>query len=77
MNPEIEGKALDALRALVKSLYEVPKETADNVDEPKGLVSDILSECVELLNEPEKSQAIPASKVVASLVGATRTKCHS
>ncbi|KLO19073.1 ARM repeat-containing protein [Schizopora paradoxa] len=71
VNPEIEEKALASLRVLVKTLYEVPDETLSNASEPKGLVSDILSECVELLNEPEKSQAIPASKVVASLIGST------
>ena len=40
-----------------------------NVDDE--LVDEITQECLELMKEPEKTQAIPAAKVMGTLIGTT------
>ena len=72
MNPEIEGETLKAIQEVVRTVYG-QNDKAEEVSEPRGIVTEISDECLELMNEPEKSQAIPACKVVASLIGTTRT----
>ncbi|KAL5531709.1 hypothetical protein ACEPAG_4586 [Sanghuangporus baumii] len=68
VNPETEGEALKATQILIQTIYSGPdEETA--AGELQGLITEISTECLELMNEPEKSQAVPASKVMASLIG--------
>ncbi|WVR08275.1 hypothetical protein IAU60_005322 [Kwoniella sp. DSM 27419] len=61
----IEAAALSALESLIRTLYP----TAD--DAPSGLAQDIIKECLEILNEPEKSQAMAATKILAALLRAS------
>lgn len=44
-----------------------------NTDDTEGLAKDICEECLEVLREPEKSQAKPAIKVLAAFLETTRT----
>jgi DNA repair/transcription protein MET18/MMS19 len=62
----IEGAALSALESLVAVLY--PTEA----DAPTGLAQDIIKQCLHILQEPEKSQGIAATKALAVLVRASR-----
>ena len=71
MNPEIEAEALNTTQILIRTIYG-PKESSEDTSETlSGLAKEICDECLELMKEPEKSQAIPASKVMASLIGTT------
>lgn len=58
----IEADALAAAESLLQTLYP---GTADSTE---GLASDIVKECLELLNEPDKSKAMAATKVLASFI---------
>ena len=65
MNTEIEQEALKVTRTLVSTV-------GDEGNGPeKWLVGEIGQECLELMSEPEKTQAIPATKVMCSLIGTT------
>lgn len=35
------------------------------------LIDEIIQECLDLMEEPEKTQAIPATKVMGALIGTT------
>ncbi|KAL5536863.1 hypothetical protein ACEPAF_686 [Sanghuangporus sanghuang] len=70
VNPETEGEALKATQALIQTIYSDSDEEA-SAGEPQGIITEISKECLELMNEPEKSQAVPASKVMASFIGTT------
>ncbi|KAH8111038.1 ARM repeat-containing protein [Phellopilus nigrolimitatus] len=69
VNTEIEGAALKSTQVLIQTIYGT--ETKESSDKLEGLVKEICEECLELMGEPEKSQAVPASKVIAALVGTT------
>ncbi|RXK38054.1 hypothetical protein M231_04724, partial [Tremella mesenterica] len=64
-DPGIESAALSALESLVKTLYP----TADVV--PTGIAQDIIKQCLEIMNDPEKAQALAATKIIVGLVGAS------
>lgn len=65
----VELLALDALESLIKTLY--PKvETS-----PAGLAHDIIKQCLEMLKDPEKNQAVSATKILGALLRASG-KCH-
>lgn len=71
VNPELESQSLKTLQTLIRTLYEGIEDSKPNQDDIQGLVREICKECIDLMGEPEKSQAIPASKVAAALVGTT------
>lgn len=71
VNPELESQSLKAVQTLIRTLYEGTADSNPNQDDIQGLGRDICKECMDLMGEPEKSQAIPASKVAAALVGTT------
>ncbi|WWC73452.1 uncharacterized protein I206_107422 [Kwoniella pini CBS 10737] len=56
----IEAAALCALEALIRTLY--PPDQS-----PGGIAQDIIKECLEILNEPEKTQALAATKILAAI----------
>ena len=62
----IEAAALSALEALVYTLYPTAESPAT------GLGQDMIKECLEVLNEPEKSQSIAATKALAAMLRASR-----
>lgn len=61
----IEASALSALESLVRTLYP----TAEDV--PSGLAQTIIKECLEMMQEPEKTQALAATKMLVALVRAS------
>ncbi|EJD07612.1 ARM repeat-containing protein [Fomitiporia mediterranea MF3/22] len=71
VNPEIEAEALKATEVLIRTIYGFDGSSERSEDHIEGLVADICSECLGLMSEPEKSQAVPASKVIAALIGTT------
>lgn len=62
----IEAAALSALESLMRTMYP----TASDV--PSGLANDIIRECLQNLEEPEKSQAVASTKMIAALIRASR-----
>lgn len=64
----IEAAGFQALEALIATIYP----TAQDV--PSGLAQDIIKQCIEYMEDPEKSQAIAAVKTIAAMVRASR-KC--
>lgn len=77
VNPEIETEALHTTEALIKTLYEVRTEAETSSTVSMDFLTELCEECLSLMDEPEKSQAIPASKVIAALIGTTCTLQHS
>lgn len=63
---QIEADALDTFRAMIVTLYPEGKE--NSID----MAQEIIKECSELLQEPEKSKAKPATKILSGLVLASR-----
>ncbi|WVQ96214.1 hypothetical protein IAU59_003318 [Kwoniella sp. CBS 9459] len=61
----IESAALSAFESLIRTLYPTDKEPAT------GLAQDIIKECLAILNEPEKSQAMAATKILAAMLRAS------
>lgn len=62
----IESAALLALEALLRTLYPTSAEP------PAGLAQDIIKECLDIIQEPEKTQAVGATKILAALIRASR-----
>ncbi|ORY34974.1 Dos2-interacting transcription regulator of RNA-Pol-II-domain-containing protein [Naematelia encephala] len=61
----IEAAALSALESLMRTLYPTEAEV------PTGLAQDIIKEALTVLEEPEKSQGIASTKILAALVRAS------
>jgi DNA repair/transcription protein MET18/MMS19 len=68
-DPETEGEALKTTQVLIKTIYtdEVSSDT-----DLGGLAKDACAECIQILKEPEKSQAKPAIKVLCAFMSTTR-----
>jgi hypothetical protein len=62
----IEAAALVALESLIRTVYP-NTETA-----PAGLAQDIIKQCLEILQEPEKSQGVASTKALAALIRGSR-----
>ncbi len=62
----IEAAALSALESMVATLYPTDAEP------PTGLAQDIIKQCLNILQEPEKQQGIAATKALAALIRASR-----
>jgi hypothetical protein len=63
---QIESDALETFRAMVLALYPEGKENSIDT------AQEIIKECQELLKEPEKSKAKPATKILCGLITASR-----
>lgn len=72
VNAEIESEALKTTQVLIQTLYDESVDVPEDLNSVRGLAKDICEECQELMAEPEKSQAVPATKMIASLLGTTR-----
>lgn len=66
---ETEDSALLATQVLVKTIYEGQDAQVDDV---KGFAKTITQECLDVLKQPEKSQARHAIKTVCGLLSTTR-----
>lgn len=62
--------ALVTAETFIRTIYL--KEGDVYRDTVKGIAEEICDECLDILREPEKSQAQPAIKMIATL---TRTTC--
>jgi len=62
----IEAAAISALESLAATIYPSP------ADVPTGLAQAIIKQCVEILQEPEKSQGLAATKALAAVIRASR-----
>jgi DNA repair/transcription protein MET18/MMS19 len=65
---ETEGEALKTTQVLIKTIYADEVSNADL----GGLANDACAECIQILKEPEKSQAKPAIKVLCAFMSTTR-----
>ena len=63
---QIEADALETFRTMIVTLYPESKE--NSID----LAQEIIKECQEILQEPEKSKAKPATKILSGLIFASR-----
>ena len=68
---ETEDGALVATQVLMKTLYESQEVQVDDIE---GLAKEITQECLDILKQPEKSQARHAIKTTCALISTTR-KC--
>jgi DNA repair/transcription protein MET18/MMS19 len=64
-----EGEALKAIQALVKTICA--SET-DGKEDIQAFPKEICEECIKILQEPEKSRAKHAIKILCTLVHTTR-----
>lgn len=66
---ETEDSALLATQVLVKTIYEGQDVQVDDV---QGFAKGITQECLDILKQPEKSQARHAIKTICTLLSTTR-----
>jgi hypothetical protein len=64
---DVEAGALSATQALIGTIYRNQDVVAH------GFAQDICTECIQVLKEPEKSQAKAAIKVICALLSTTGT----
>lgn len=69
VDAETEDSALLATQALVKTIYE---DQDVQIDDVKGFAKGITQECLDILKQPEKSQARHAIKTICALLPTTR-----
>ena len=70
---ETEGNAFETTQVLINTIYNASAEDLRESEEIEGLAKEICEECLDVLREPEKSQAKPAVKVIGTLAGSART----
>lgn len=68
---ETEDGALVATEALVKTLYGSQDVQVGDIE---GLAKGITQECLDILNQPEKSQARHATRTICALISTTRKR---
>lgn len=68
VDAETEDSALLATQVLVRTTYEGQDVQVDDV---KGFAGTITQECLDILKQPEKSQARHAVKTVCTLLSTT------
>ena len=69
---ETEDSALLATQALVKTIYG---DQDVQIDDVKGFAKGIMQEFLDILKQPEKSQAQHAIKTICALLSTTRKQC--
>ncbi|KAF8661259.1 hypothetical protein AX16_001362 [Volvariella volvacea WC 439] len=69
VDTKTEAEALKTVQALINTLY-AGQSTGTDV-EVTGLARDVCEECIEILREPEKSQAKPAIKIISAFISTT------
>jgi len=72
VDPQAESDALNTIQVLVKTIYEENNITSTSSDDIQGLASEASEECIQILKEPEKSQARPATKILCEFMSTTR-----
>lgn len=69
--------ALEATQTLIRIIYSANDAVVAKDTVPEGLGKQVVEECLEFLEEPEKSKAKPALQVLATLVRTTRMANNS
>jgi len=72
VDPETEEEALKTMQTLVKTIYADEEAAVESNDDIQGLARDACEECIQILKEPEKSQAKPAIKILCTFMSTTR-----
>lgn len=68
-----EDEALKTTQVLVKTIHgELDSGNGSETQDVEGFARDACEECINILREPEKSQAKPAIKVLCAFVSTTR-----
>ena len=60
------------MQILIKTIYAEEEAAVESDEDIQGLARDACQECIDILKEPEKSQAKPATKVLCAFVSTTR-----
>ncbi|KAI0831813.1 ARM repeat-containing protein [Trametes gibbosa] len=66
-----EEKALKTTQVLIQTIYSAEEGTKSDNAEIEGLAKDACDECMQILREPEKSQAQHAIKVLCAFMSTT------
>lgn len=64
---------MKTFQVLIQTIYSAAKEEQNDDAAIEGLAKDASDECMEILGEPEKSQAKHAIKVLCAFMSTTRT----
>ncbi|KZT67370.1 ARM repeat-containing protein [Daedalea quercina L-15889] len=66
-----EQAALHTTQVLIRTIYSTQTGEEQANDDIQGLAKDACEECIQILREPEKSQAKPAIKVMCAFMATT------
>lgn len=77
VDPQTEEGALAAMQVLIKTIYTEEEAAVESDEDIQGLARDACQECIDILKEPEKSQAKPATKVLCAFISTTRRPSFS
>lgn len=72
MDSNTEEEALKTTQILVKTIYHEEEAAHEHSEDIAGLARDACEECIQILREPEKSMAKPATKVICAFMATTR-----
>lgn len=59
-------------QTLVKTIYTDEEAAVEFNEDIQGLARNVCEECLQILKEPEKSQAKPATKILGAFMLTTR-----
>ena len=60
------------MQVLIRTIYTEEEAAVESDEDIQGLARDACEECINILKEPEKSQAKPATKVLCAFISTTR-----
>ena len=64
------------MQELIRAIYSPEESSLQNDEDIDGLAREACNECIQILKEPEKSQAKPAIKVLCAFIATTRAFFH-
>ena len=67
-----EEEALKTTQMLVQTIYADQETAMESTEDIEGLAREACEECIQILREPEKSQARPAIKILCAFMATTR-----
>ncbi|TFK39917.1 Dos2-interacting transcription regulator of RNA-Pol-II-domain-containing protein [Crucibulum laeve] len=68
---ETEVEALKTTQVLVNTIYAEQENSLESDEDIQGLARDACEECIQILREPEKSQAKPATRILCAFITTT------
>lgn len=77
VDSQTEEGALSAMQILIETIYAEEEAAVESDEDIQGLARDACEECINILKEPEKSQAKPATKVLCAFISTTRRPSFS